>query len=431
MNFEDDETPSKRRKTNNDSLGNSPTVIPTVIDICMSDSDDSGIDEEIVSILTTNSDSTSTSNRSGNPHPVDQRKRKVANPQGSRHKRWVFTVNNYTDDAWQFISQLNNDSIGYMIVAQEVGEQGTPHLQGYIRFNVQKRLKTVQKDLGYISHGCWANLEAANKGDEANRKYCTIGTAEKPKNNQVFVECGIMQAAQTQGQGARNDFHEAFAIIKDGAFSETELEMAEKMPKIYLSHNKAVLRLRALHQRCLNPNGEKRYENGHEVIWIFGKTGMGKSYFVRQQLQGKNYFMKGEGKWWDFYEKQEYMWLDDFRKDWFKFSYLLKVLDRHPMPIEYKGGCTQLRVCHTYITCPVHPATLYGNKEDRTEQLIRRIYESGKILEANVPLAPQSWKTWTRDQSMDLLRQVENGEATAWGNQRQFASAFSGGHYTS
>ena len=55
------------------------------------------------------------------------------------------------------------------------------------------------------------------------------------------------------------------------------------------------------------------------------------------------------------------MLLDDFRADWFKFGYLLRLLDIYPMPLEYKGGMTHLCSQTIYITCPVHPEVLYAN----------------------------------------------------------------------
>jgi len=169
-----------------------------------------------------------------------------------------------------------------------------------------------------------------------------------------------------------------------------------------------------------NPNGEAR-RNGHEVVWIFGKTGKGKSHFVEAMLEGKRYYMKGPGKWWDQYDMEEYLWVDDFRKDYFKFHYLLKVLDRYKMMCEYKGGYSRIRVRFTYITCPVHPAVLYGNKKDSAKQLLRRIYEKGRVMEClragdDAAGTPALTKDWTREESFELLEKVRRGEVDSWGS---------------
>lgn len=55
-------------------------------------------------------------------------------------KRWVFTLNNYTEDEISSISSIVLDSCSKWIISKEVGEKcGTPHLQGFIQFKVKKR----------------------------------------------------------------------------------------------------------------------------------------------------------------------------------------------------------------------------------------------------------------------------------------------------
>jgi len=55
------------------------------------------------------------------------------------------------------------------------------------------------------------------------------------------------------------------------------------------------------------------------------------------------------------------------------------LLDVYPMPLEYKGGMTNLCSQTIYITCPSHPEVLYedlmARKEGYSAQLLRRITE--------------------------------------------------------
>lgn len=52
-------------------------------------------------------------------------------------KHWVFTLNNYTPEN---ITELNNcSSTKRHSFQEEIGETGTPHLQGYIEFVTKKR----------------------------------------------------------------------------------------------------------------------------------------------------------------------------------------------------------------------------------------------------------------------------------------------------
>ena len=61
----------------------------------------------------------------------------------SPSKHWVFTLNNYTKEDINSFS--SNSSIKRYIFQEETGENGTPHLQGYLEFSTKKRPKSVFK----------------------------------------------------------------------------------------------------------------------------------------------------------------------------------------------------------------------------------------------------------------------------------------------
>ncbi len=64
----------------------------------------------------------------------------------SRYRNLVFTLNNYTQSEVNAIKTLDGDNdISYLIFGYEVGESGTPHLQGYIELSKQKSLRQLKK----------------------------------------------------------------------------------------------------------------------------------------------------------------------------------------------------------------------------------------------------------------------------------------------
>jgi len=57
-------------------------------------------------------------------------------------KRWTFTLNNYTEEEYsKLISIFSTDNTKY-IIGKEVGDKGTPHLQGYVEFLERVRAKS-------------------------------------------------------------------------------------------------------------------------------------------------------------------------------------------------------------------------------------------------------------------------------------------------
>lgn len=98
----------------------------------------------------------------------------------SRARNWIFTVNNYTDADIAIFNQLVPDTAKYVVYGKEVGESGTPHLQGYVQFKAQLRLASCKK----VHPTCY--WDAARGTPEENLEYCSkqgdhyeFGTAVK------------------------------------------------------------------------------------------------------------------------------------------------------------------------------------------------------------------------------------------------------------
>lgn len=279
-------------------------------------------------------------------------------------KSWVFTHNNWTPAVREQYERLD---VNYIIFGEEVGESGTPHLQGYIIFKRAYRLSQLVK---MVPGAHWEVAVAVDAGN-----YCTKGENIYEKDN--------------RRQGKRNDLEAAAELLK----AEGLRKVAEQMPEMYIKFGTGMHRLASF----LEPG---RTEKPH-VVYCWGKTGTGKTRYVHEMEDpDKLWISSGSLRWFDGYMGQEAALLDDFRQSHCKFEYLLRVLDRYPMRVEFKGGYTQWVPKRIYITAPCRPEELYGNEggED-VAQLLRRIDE---VLE--FPLLP--YGPATRDEALQRLGEL-------------------------
>lgn len=77
----------------------------------------------------------------------------MSNPVESRSATWCFTYNNYPVDALDTLDRgLRDHGATQFTFQQEVGESGTPHLQGVVRFRVRRRLSWLRANLPTTIH---------------------------------------------------------------------------------------------------------------------------------------------------------------------------------------------------------------------------------------------------------------------------------------
>lgn len=104
-----------------------------------------------------------------NLHPIPLKVKRI-----SPAKNWCFTLNNYTDEEFLQILYLSKKpEINRMIAAEEVGENGTPHIQGFCEFH--SKLRPLSLNLTDRIH--WIKAKGNVK---QNKDYCM-------KENKVFV----------------------------------------------------------------------------------------------------------------------------------------------------------------------------------------------------------------------------------------------------
>lgn len=96
----------------------------------------------------------------------DQKSVGNTKPQISPAVKWCFTLNNYSNDDIKEINLICSKSSKYYIFGLEVGEKGTPHLQGYIEFKKKCRPFNVFDNKNF-------HWEKAKGNRESNYAYCS------------------------------------------------------------------------------------------------------------------------------------------------------------------------------------------------------------------------------------------------------------------
>lgn len=263
----------------------------------------------------------------------------------SRFRAWCFTVNNPSDLEKTQLRELGtNDDVRYILLGFEIGAQLTPHVQGYVEFKKAMTMTAVKALMPR------AHLENRRGTQAQATAYC--------KKDGVFQEFG-----ECAKQGSRTDITDFLDTVRRGA---TTGELAEDHPVEFVKYCKAAELLRG---SLGHPRTTKT-----EVSWYHGATGCGKTRKAFEENAGAYFKDMSEGKWWDGYLQQSCVILDDMRRDTFKFHELLRLFDRYPLRIQYKGGSTEFNSQKIVVTSCMTPDDMYNGRSDEDiNQLIRRI----------------------------------------------------------
>lgn len=288
---------------------------------------------------------------------------------GERLRRFCFTLNNYTEAQYTYMTGTFAPTTKWFVVGREVGAEGTPHLQGACLLAKQMTFAALKRVPCFAT----AHIELMKGTPQDSLTYCS-------KEDAAPFTFGDLPAP-----GKRNDLHEAVARIQDGATLK-DLASTDGGPAV-VKFYKGLTVLRSL---LALPRDEPPC-----VVWFSGPTGVHKTRcameFGRVLAAGFGapsdgvWLSHGGLRWFDGYDGQPVAVLDDFRaKHVQQFSFFLRLLDRYPMSVEFKGGFVNWQPRVIFITAPHDPATVFAKRKEHVPediaQLNRRIY---KVYEFN------------------------------------------------
>lgn len=230
---------------------------------------------------------------------------------------WVWTVNNYIGEPI-----FNPKYMDYLGWAPQVGDSGTPHLQGYVQFTkprVMARVVTALKDAGP------AHVEAAKGTGQQARDYYAVD--EKGTNVGEVVEHGALDpdAVNTPAkanQGTRVDLKTVEKALREG--QPLSLVRAE-WPDVFAKYQHWVNWIVSDMDRgerkevvypivlpwCSIPKPDPAEKKRH--WWIWGPPDVGKTHITQTAMAGMKVFSAGPQPKYRFegYEHEDIVLFDD------------------------------------------------------------------------------------------------------------------------
>jgi len=275
----------------------------------------------------------------------------------ARHRNWVFTVNNYEllldPSTWEHCT--------YCIYQEEVGENGTPHLQGYIEFDTTMSMAACKWLEGLDT----AHLEPRLGTQQQAITYCSKADTRVG---------GPYVYGDPKEPGKRNDLLEVKKLLDEGGSME---QVREQHFASWCRNNRSFKEYKAL-------KVEKR-SWPMEIVVIIGPTGTGKTRQAFEMGGDDVYWVMPSSTWWDGYEGQHTVIFDEFYGASQRYSTLLRLLDRYPLRIETKGSSIEFTSRRIIFTSNQDPEDWYASESThrmpwRESPLFRRISEFGRII---------------------------------------------------
>lgn len=209
----------------------------------------------------------------------------MPNAGNERSRKWCFTLNNPVENDEAIIAAaVDSKLLSYAIFGREVGESGTPHLQGYLEFSSKTRLNSAR---ALLPRAHWEKSRARNSTDAI--RYC--------KKDGDWIEKGKPLAP-----GRRSDLELIRLRIDEGA---SDLDVAQEYFSQWCQYRRSFAEYRRL------VSGSRAWKSRVQVLW--GLTGVGKTRIVHALYRPDEIWTYGGGGWFDGYRGQRVALFDDFR----------------------------------------------------------------------------------------------------------------------
>lgn len=268
-------------------------------------------------------------------------------------KNFCFTLNNYSEDEVKALrSTIPVHPIRWIGFEEEVGESGTPHLQGVMVLYTKATLASFKK-LDCLKR---AHLEVMKGRIEHSEVYCSKegkfeSYGDKPMSQKDKGECEIKR------------FDDARLAARESRFDDIPSD-------IYVRHYGALHKI--ARDSYVEPQARAQLEN----YWIFGPSGCGKSRGALQMYGDRAYLKKCDNKWWDGYDpsKHDVVIIEDIcPKQSYQMTNFKIWSDHRAFLAETKGGTLLIRPTIIVVTANHSIDEVFADRKEATEEDVNAI----------------------------------------------------------
>jgi len=274
-------------------------------------------------------------------------------------RNFVFTLNNYTETELARIERYPEE-VRFVAYSKEVGESGTPHLQGYVVYWQAVRFAKAKQFLRRahfeVMHGTLAQSE----------KYCS-------------KQSSLIKHGDEPAQGRRTDIITVKRKIDEGA---TVMDIMEDES----CFNTCLRNERALSKYQNHVQMKKRRKLGRvvpEVHIRVGPTRSGKTTYVYQRHGYENVYnvMDCTGNWFDGYNGESVVLFDDVRAGSIPIvSLFLRITEGDPINVQIKGSAVLWFPKYIYFTSNELPREWWPKIDNRNWAAVEaRIWTLTKV----------------------------------------------------
>lgn len=266
-------------------------------------------------------------------------------------RNWLITENfiehSKICDTKEFLQKLYDSSgAKYCVGQSEMGENETFHIHAYLNFEKPKKLSVLKKILPRAHF---------------NKVFRNNGVESYVMKVETRVDGPFEFGTKPVRMNSKIDWAEVYNNAKEG--------LLERIPEHILFRNYNNI------QRIYKDNMKVESSNHLRGIFIWGKSGLGKSTLARELFPQYTHYSKNHNKWWDSYKGEKVVIWDDITPEEGKIhgNHLKLYCDRFGIIGETKGSGIPLTYEY-FIMTSQYPFHLIFEDVETRQAMERRTF---------------------------------------------------------